>query len=81
MSDSGVQMIDYDGPPNVGVSRAAGDGRERTSWRHKPKLKSRTQVNRCASSVGCTGCWTALVIFTLLESKICRAIVKSFLIY
>jgi hypothetical protein len=38
--------------PNGGVSRAAGDGRERTSWRQETVLKSRAQVGGCASSVG-----------------------------
>jgi len=36
----------------VGVSRAAGDRRERTSLRQGTTLKSRAQVTGCASSVG-----------------------------
>ena len=47
----------YDEPPNVGVSRAAGDGRDEESWRHELALQSRAQVTGCASSVGCTRCW------------------------
>jgi hypothetical protein len=30
--------------PNVGVSRAAGDGRERADWQHELTPKSRAQV-------------------------------------
>jgi hypothetical protein len=42
----------HDEPPNVGVSRAAGDGRDEESWRHELALRSRAQVTGCASSVG-----------------------------
>jgi hypothetical protein len=41
-----------DEPPNVGVSRAAGNRRKRTNWRQGMTLKSRAQVAGCASSVG-----------------------------
>ena len=44
-------------PPNVGVSRAAGSRRERTSWRHELALKSRAQVGAAPAASGCTPCW------------------------